>query len=350
MTKSHTVIDTVGPAHNHDRVLEADGSINVSQSKVKTWRQCRRQYHYKFVEMLKKRRIKRPFTFGTIVHNMIEAHAEGDDPFEVVDNLELTKGAHFRKEVEMYGNILEDIRVIMTEYFDYWENRPDDLDYIRRNKRSAEHEFRIELRPGLWFTGKIDGAAKAKRMRWVVEHKTFARTPSEDDRWRSVQGAVYFRAFEILGWPEFDGVVWDYVMSKPPGVPEKLKNGQMSQKKIVTLPTKLREFIAENGLKTKDYQTFLDNAAERRSEYFFRVFNPVKRNVVGILWDDFVETAEEIAELHGKRKSHNIGRHCTWCDYEGLCRAEMQNSDVEWLIEHDYYRTDEEDDGKREED
>lgn len=335
--RTHTLI---GPGHNHSRVLERDGKINVSQSKVKTWRQCKRQYHYKFVELLRKKKIKRPFTFGRIVHEMIEAHAEGDDPFAVIDNLELEKGAYFRREVEMYGNILEDIRMIMTEYFDYWG---DSLVYIRKNKRSSEHEFRIELISGLWFTGRIDAVGKAKRMRWVVEHKTFSRMPSDDERWRSVQASVYFRALQIMGWPEPDGVLWDYVSSKPPAIPELLQSGKMSVKKTVTLPGVVRNFIAENKLDPKDYSEFLKTVEARRSDYFIRWFNPVKRHVVQSVWDDFLETAIEIAEQHGTKKARNIGRHCGWCDYENPCRAEMQGSDVDFILSREYVREDEED-------
>lgn len=335
--RTHTLI---GPGHNHSRVLEKDGTINISQSKVKTWRQCRRQYHYKFVELLRKKKIKRPFTFGRIVHEMMEAHAEGDDPFAVIDNLELEKGAYFRREREMYGDILEDIRMIMTEYFDKWG---DQLVFLRKNKRSSEHEFRIELAPGLWFTGRIDAVGKAKKMRWLVEHKSFSRMPNDDERWRSVQAAVYFKALEIMEWPQIDGVLWDYISSKAPAVPELLKNGKMSVKKTVTLPGVVKQFIKDNKLKASDYKAFLETVDARRSEYFIRWFNPVKKNVVDAVWNDFVETAVEISNLHGKTKSRNIGRHCSWCDYEVLCRAEMTGLDVDFLVSREYVKEDDED-------
>lgn len=335
--RTHTLI---GPHHNHSRVLEADGTINISQSKVKSYRQCKRQYHYKFVEMLRKKKIKRPFTFGRIVHEMIEAYAEGDDPYSVIDNLELTKGDYFRREIEMYGNILDDVRLIMGEYFEMWG---DNLVYVRKNKRSSEHEFRIELMKGLWFTGRIDAVGKAKGLRWVVEHKSFSRMPNDDDRWRSVQAAVYFRALQIMGWAEPDGILWDYISSKPPGMPELLKSGKMSVKKTVTLPSIVRGFIKDHKLKESDYKEFLATVDARRSDFFLRWYTPVKRPVVNMVWDDFLETAIEIAENHGEKKARNIGQHCGWCDYEAPCRAEMQGSDVDFIISREYVREDEPD-------
>jgi hypothetical protein len=32
----------------------------------------------------------------------------------------------------------------------------------------------------------------------------------------------------------------------------------------------------------------------------------------------------------------NIGRHCSFCDFEMLCRAEIQGSDVDYLKEREY--------------
>src|SRR3546814_21183165 len=92
----------------------------------------------------------------------------------------------------------------MTDYFRFWEGT---LKPMKHDGRRSEFELRIELDDGLWFTGRIDTVGKAKGMRWLVEHKTFNRMPSEDDRWRSVQGAVYFRALEEMGFPCIDGVM-----------------------------------------------------------------------------------------------------------------------------------------------
>src|SRR3546814_5166847 len=45
----------------------------------------------------------------------------GKDPLKVLNKIELDNKKMFRREIEMYGNIIEDIRDIMIDYFDYWE-------------------------------------------------------------------------------------------------------------------------------------------------------------------------------------------------------------------------------------
>lgn len=315
----------------------ADGSINISQSKVKTWRHCHRAYYNKFVLGLRKKVTKRPFMFGTIVHNMAEAQFERQDPFEVLKQIDLENRAMFKKEIEMYGNIILDIQDIMKDYFDYWGDQVKPLK--GKDGRRSEHEFRIELDDGLWFTGKIDAVVKSKGLKWLMEHKTFARMPNEDDRWRSVQAATYIKALELMDWPSIDGVLWDYVSSKPPQVPTELLNsGKYSLKKLNSLPGRLKRWVKEEGLKADKgyYKKLIDEAKANRRSYFIRLYNPLRARVVDNIWEDFVDTAHEIQENHGKRKDQNIGWACKMCDYQPLCKAQAHDTDVDFVLKREY--------------
>lgn len=308
--------------------------ISVSQSKAKSWRQCRQQYSYKYVEGLKRRRIKRPFQFGRIVHEMIEAFANAEDPFEVLDKISVEKANMFAAEKEAYGEIIDDIRFIMTDYFDHWPE--DSLSYVRQKGKSAEHDFEIEIAPGITFKGKIDAMARANKLRWLVEHKTFTRMPTDDHRWRNLQSSVYVRAIDMLGWKPVDGTIWDYIKSKAPPRPEILQSGALSQRKIETLPSVVKHTIKKHGLKLKDYSEFMELMKQNRSSYFARVFTPTSKAVVDVVFSDFVTTAKEIADLHGKASTRNIGMHCDFCDYEPICRAALQGSDVDFVKEREF--------------
>lgn len=327
-----TTSSLAGPAHDHSKVLMDDGSINISQSKVKVWRDCKRAYHNKFVLGLRKKIIKRPFMFGHLMHKMAEEDLEGRDAFELLDKIQLQDGKMFKKQIDVYGEILLDIRDIMTDYFSYWDKNGDLKPLKGKDGRYSEHEFRIEIGKGIWFTGKIDAVAKSRKLRWIIEHKTFNRQPSMDDQWRSVQGAVYFKATEIMGFDGIDGVLWDYIWSKAPSVPTKtLLDGSYSLSKINSLPSRLRRWAKNEKLNIKDYKKLVDEAKENRSQYFRRVYMPIKPRIVDSIWDGFMETANEIAQDHGTKKSMNIGRHCAWCDFQDLCKAEMVGSDIDFI-------------------
>lgn len=318
-----------------------DGSPNfrVSQSKVKTWRRCRRAYHYKYVEELRAKKKSRALTFGGIVHQMIERDIEGDDPMEVLTEMDPSKLKLFAAEREEYGEIIDDARRIMTEYFAYWEDDENPLIYERIKGKSSEHGFEIEIAPGIIWNGKIDARGKREKMRWLVEHKTFKRKPGDDERWRNLQSASYFRAMDVLGWPSVDGTCWDYIWSKPPNMPMLLKDGTMSRKNIDTLPPAVVDAIKGFGLRDYDYRDFIKAAEAHRSKWFFRIYTPVNKEASDYLFNEFRDTAIEMAENHGKKSDMNIERHCGWCEFEPLCRAKLQGLDYDFIKERHYEKT-----------
>lgn len=307
----------------------------VSQSKVNTWRRCRRAYWYKYVEKLRRKRVSRPLKFGRIVHSMIEGYANSDDPMKVLAQIAKREAKMFRSQEEEWGDLIEDIRVIMTDYFEFHD--PKSLTYIRMKGKSSEFTFEVEIANGILATGLLDNLGKAKGLRWLVEHKTFNQMPNDDHRWRNLQGALYLKINDMLKLPKLDGIVWDYIRSKPPSTPQILKNGQVSARALDTLPTRVREFAAENKLSLKGkYAQLIKSAEANRSKYFQRIFTPVKQKLVDTLFEDFVETAKEMKNLHGNVKERHIGRHCDWCEFEGLCRGELMGLDVKFIKAKEY--------------
>jgi hypothetical protein len=287
------------------------------------------------VEFLKKKVVKRPFTFGGIVHELIEEYANNRDPFKKLDAIQAEKGKMFEAEFELYGDIIEDVRSIMTEYFEYWGD--DSLMYLRRGNRYAEHEFNIEIADGIIFNGKIDAIAKTpNKLLWIVEHKTFKRMPENDERWRNIQSAVYLKALQITGLGEADGMCWDYIHSGSPEVPKILKSGKLSEAKLNTLPSVIRRYAEEQGYDPNFSKKLIDAAQQNIPNYFMRVFTPINQNIVESVYKDFIDSAQELIENHGKKKVKNIGMHCKWCDYEPICRAELTGSDVDMIIKGQY--------------
>lgn len=311
--------------------------FRVSQSKVKTYRRCHKAYHYRYVEKLRRKRKSRPLQFGSMIHEALERHFNGDDALDYFDELRNDVAAMrlFAQEREEYGDILEDAEDIITDYIDYWDDR--DLRPIRISKRGAEHSFEIELFPNVIWNGKMDFIAKTpNKLRWLGEHKTYTRRPSDDDRWRNLQSVTYFRANDILGWPSLDGCLWDYIKSKPPAVPGILKDGTLSTKKIDTLPSKIHRVIDEHDGDPGKTDALLAMAEKNRGEYFQRIHTPVNRAVADLVFEDFEATVREMVDNHGKCSDMNIDKHCSWCDYEPLCRSMLQGLDVDYIKEREY--------------
>lgn len=311
--------------------------FKVSQSKVKTWRKCRQAYHQKYVEGLRRKKPSRPLKFGTLAHAVLESQAKKKDWEETLDAIAQREAKALADGREEYGNIIEDLRVIMREYFDY--NARDKLTYVPVKKVLAEHLFEVPLVDGIVFKGKIDGFAKTGNgLSWLVEHKSFSRMPSEDHRWRNLQSASYLWVAEKHMGVRLDGTLWDYIYSKPPTVPALLKSGDTSISQIDTLPSVVKATLRERGqLKDPKYASLIKNATESRKKWFQRIHTRKRKEVTTAVMDDFIETAKEMQALHGKSQSRTIDRHCDWCEYEPLCRAMLQGLDVNFIKKTEYY-------------
>lgn len=310
--------------------------FEFSQSKVKKWRQCHACYYNRYVEGLKRKKKPRPLQFGTMVHEMLEADLNGDDPWEVLEEFKKKQGKLFAAEIEEYGDIVEDCRLIMEAYFDFYKG--DKTRPIRYHKQNAEHWLEVPMGEEMLFVMKIDGFARTpNKLRWILEHKTFSRKPNDDDRWRNLQSAVYIRACQMLGMKPFDGIMWNYIKSKAPKIPQILKSGDLSIRDIDTLPSVVKTVMEKHGIEESDNTEELMRRAESNlNTYFFRVFSTVNEGIVDQVFGDFIESATEMMEQHGHKKDRNIGMHCSWCDYEPLCRATLTGGDVDFVKEREY--------------
>jgi len=318
----------------------ASDKYRVSHSKRETWNTCKYKYHVKYVERLRAKRKKRPLMFGSIVHEMLEEHQNGRDAFKVLAKFSKDNAKILRIEREEYGDLVEDVDCIVSEYLEHYAG--DALRYIEINGKLAEHEFEVEIDDGIVLNGKIDGRAVTKnKLRWSVERKTFGRMPSENARWRSVQSNLYLRAEQLMGWPESDGTMWDYIWSKSPTRPQKLKSGKLATRSINTLPSRVLDTIQAYKLNPKDYAHLVKSATKNRAAYFQRIFTPTKKRVVDMVFADFLETAREMRDNHGKKQARTIGRHCDWCEMEPICRAALTGGDVDFIKERDYERREE---------
>jgi len=316
--------------------------FKVRQSTLKTWRKCRRAAHHKLVEFLRPKTLRRPLKFGTLMHNLIEARAHKISPKKYFKSLDQSELDGYDDQEE-YGDIISNASDIMHHYNQRWKD-----DGLRTCKGPsggiAEHKFEMPLAKGIILTGKIDMVVRSEdRRRWMTEHKTYSKEWSEEDRWRNVQSSLYINAWTTLTGKRLDGVLWDYIYSKPPSVPKLTQKGKISQAAIVTLPITVSRFIAANKLTSKDEGVDSPIAAgeEGAERYFERVFVPRNLRVEKIVLNDAISTAKEMQRKLGKSKERTIDFHCNMCEFKKLCNAALTGGDV-GFVKRNYYYVDEE--------
>lgn len=315
----------------------AKNIFTVSQSKVKTYRRCKYAYYLRYVEKLRRKYKSRPLQFGSFVHAIAEADANNQDTSKAVSSLIKEQGNLFSAQRDELLEIAGDATTIMDEYFTYWEKAPKDeqLNYIRRRGTSAEHEITIPLVDGIEVTARLDNlASTGDRRKWLVERKSFGKMPNEDHRWRDLQSNLYVWLGQKVGII-VDGVCWDYIRSKPPSVPQMMKNGYYSKKRLDSLPSVLIDFFKKG--KVEPDKKMIRDAEQNRSRYFIRKFNAIKPKLIKPIVDDFIETALEMKKNHGTVKARTIDRHCDWCEFEPICRAELTGADAKFVRKRDYY-------------
>lgn len=323
--------------------------FKVSHSKIKTWRRCHKQYDYKYNQKLESRRKVRPLLFGSICHEMIEANANGDDPKDIYKKYEKQAKKLFSAERPDYLEVLNDANTLMGYYFKHYVK--DRLKFIAIKGKLAEHEFLVEICKGIVLKGKIDAIMRDPEGRvWMTEHKTHKQIPTDSFRFRDLQTVIYTDAAPKIGIKQIDGVLWDYIRSKPPSVPELLKNGTLSKKKIDTLADVYLEAIKSNKLKPKDYADKIKELDGSERNFFKRIFMPLNEELAKQLMKETVETAKEMCEKAGIDKTRSINKDCDWCSFEPLCRAELLGIDADFIRKKEYVISDREENPNEETD
>lgn len=174
----------------------------------------------------------------------------------------------------------------------------------------------------------------------VQTHNSHKVIPDESVRYNDLQLVTYLWLVPLSGFEKADGVLWDYLRTKPPTVPEVLKNGEITKRKNIDTDydTYLRT-VHENNLDPADYKEILDLLKARGTEdYFLRVKlpSPPKAMIENAV-TDFKAT---IAEMIHCEKTSSFTRHmskdCSWCGMYNLCQAEFRGLDSAFIRKADY--------------
>lgn len=303
----------------------------TSFSRIKTWRRCHRQYHFKYVERLRKKVKKLALFRGTILHELLDEHAKGNDWNIVLDGYAKKYKTLFREEQAEYGDIVGDCRQIMKGYQRHYIE--DDFVY-----EGVEVFVATDLAADLRFIGYIDKIVydKKTKRRWLLDHKTHKTLPDEKARFSDLQLVMYVWAWNR--WqPDkpIDGVLWDYLRTKAPVVPEVLKSGELSQRaNMDTDYSTYLKAIKENKLDPKNYSETLERLkAQGSSNFFERVKLPSpSREMIESVIEDAKQSSIVMAKLGGKLKDRNMTRDCSFdCDFYNLCHAEMRGLDANFI-------------------
>ena len=64
--------------------------------------------------------------------------------------------------------------------------------------------------------------------------------------------------------------------------------------------------------------------------------------MVESIFADFKATVREILTKGDDKATKHVSRNCAWCDYQPLCYGQFTGADVDYIIEKDYTKREEE--------
>lgn len=321
--------------------VEGEDLITLSVSRVKKWRTCQQAHDWRYVEKLRPTRKILPLTRGSWLHSMLEARDSGGDWKAVLNDLKVNEyDPLFAEEKVELGNLPLECFRIMRNY----EHHYVDEDYKDVLKTEFQFKIRVEGTPFV-IHGIIDKLARDSNGKlWCIEHKTVKRQPSEDFRQTDIQTAIYLWAMRKLApvmnfySDEVGGVVFNYLITKPPTVPQMLKAGTMSKRKVVCdIYTYMAE-LKKHGLDPADYADMWPKLRENR--FFIRQALTRSDFAIKNILDDFIRTGYQIKAISGKSSVMSLGWTCERpkCEYRELCWMKVENGDLESIINSMYER------------
>jgi RecB family exonuclease len=308
--------------------------FETGYSMVKSYRRCPKQYEFKYIRNLQRKRPAPPLIRGTILHELLDARAlrsmkKATRTAKSILNAYAEKfGSLFREERETYGDsFLEDIGRVWDNYERAYKD--DGWKY-----EASEEELTTELEKGIIFKGHLDKRVITKDRRWIVDHKTHKTIPTEEARFNDYQILLYLWTYnrEVPKGERADGLIWDYLRTKPPTIPEPLKKGGLSiaQNQDTDYFTYSTE-LSKLKLDPKPYAEFLASLKKRSAtKFFLRVPlpEPSTEMTQQVVEDVKITT---ISMRDAKHFPRNPTRDCSWCEYYRLCSSELRGLDSKFI-------------------
>jgi hypothetical protein len=261
----------------------------------------------------------------------------------------------FFEEQEKYGDLVNDLNRLMKGWIAKWSHdgltynavevpfeieafEPWELNYIKSEYARMGREFPSDV----LFVGKIDAIAHEENgMDYIVEHKTVQTIPEAGSEFTDLQTTLYMKALDSMGECVPKGILWDYIRTKSPTVPEPLKKGGLSvAKNMDTDVDTYMEAIVRHHLNPLDYTEYLNHLSETKANAFYkRTYMPnPKPSLIQIMWNDFQSDTIDIVMEGPRCRTKSITRDCKFCDYQPLCHAELFDNNLQFVLDANYQK------------
>lgn len=292
-------------------------SVEIHTSELSAFKHCRRKWALAEIAGLQVKRTSPALFLGSAVHKFMEGYYSSNRDFMagmrsyeeyVAEHIEEIATKHPDLYPEQEDKLYENIelgRIMLAGYHEHYEHA-DDFTICKANgKPLVEIDFRTPIidpdgnETGHFYGGTIDGIKRDEIGIWVAEHKTAKDIVTT--HLRKDEQATMYMTFAKKQWPKLRkylrGVHYNFLRKREPS--PRLKT-----------PLFHRERVYRN-----EYET------EQAMSSVYHVLQDMMRVAADPEHLGFIAPSKE----------------CNWkCQYQHLCFAMDDGTDVRWLIEVDF--------------
>lgn len=306
--------------------------MRVSHSRVKTWRRCEKQFEYKYVEGLRRKRKNKNLEMGSWMHDLLMVYMDDEDWVAAHRERVNEYNNYFEEEREDLGDLPNECLRLMKSYI---------RQYGKTDKRAyrvidTEMDEIVTLPNGLEINVVIDIILEAKKGGgiWAKDYKTRTKFDAKDIILLDPQYTTYYDALEIMGYTKLMGFIVDEIRKKAPTLPSVLRSGELSKRR--NLDTDVWTYMSAirlHGLDPSKYSDFLQHLAANQKERFFRrTYIPKDPPTIRRTRREMIQSAKQMERAMSNPKrvyTRAVDNSCLFmCDYRDLCVVDLHGGDT----------------------
>jgi hypothetical protein len=300
----------------------------LSNSRVKTWRRCPKQFEYKYVLGLKPRKLSIHLERGTWLHDLLQHHYDGESWY--ARHKQLTKEFYllFEEEREDLGDLPTDVERLFRSYlYNYriedrsWRVIDSELDEIVTLPNGLRFRMIVDL-----VVEEPDGGI------WIVDHKSVGRFLPPDFLLLDAQLGRYFWGMEKLGYTPLRGVLFNEIITKAPTLPKFIHKGtQLEKRKNLHCDFyTYYKMLQDNDLAIGPHVAFLRHLRRQNDQWFRRTPLAKDAPLMRRLMKELVWSAREIkAAEETDAFPRTVSKDCQWdCSFLEPCAIQLMGGDA----------------------
>lgn len=341
---------------------------SISLSSVRSYQRCQQLYAYRYIDHIQRRGRSQALDIGSIVHDYLDRYytalKAGKKAAEAHSSASWEVSTEWTPKLKRYSQIafaagdtegakeiadlIRKTGSLITRY-----HKARGAEDARRHKvLLVEQRLDNHLTKTVRTRGYADLVTQDRETGRVHlwEHKTTKNVPAVSTKLRDLQTLLYGEQLARFYDTPVDSVIWNYVRTKEPSVPEVLKSSKvpaLTKRADLDSTWEIYEQAAKEAGVDLDgsYDQMRERLVGRELTIFFPRWEQVTVANSTVMLRDYLRTGLEIRRFERRVAEgivapiRSLDQACDYCEYNMLCQAAITGGDTEDLVRMKYEPT-----------